>query len=159
VNFISDSALAKGNGQYMYDGIHLSSKGFDKYVATHELGHVLQGREYARNNATSPANMLATGDPLTDYLGNHITGLEGGNFERTDRGYQNCSPNDACRYEEHPRYKANGIETVEGNTPGEDVADMFLNWVYNSFDYGPGSNGAGQVRYDWFDVNIVEWVR
>jgi hypothetical protein len=37
---------------------------------------------------------------------------------------------------------------------GEEFADMFLNWVFDSFANDP----AGAARYNWMDENMADWI-
>ncbi len=41
-----------------------------------------------------------------------------------------------------------------GNSSGEDFADMFMNWVENSFD----TNAASQARYSWMKAHMALFV-
>jgi RHS repeat-associated protein len=41
------------------------------------------------------------------------------------------------------------------NTPMEEFADMFYNWVYDNFDY---SGDAGVSRQEWMEKNMPHWI-
>ncbi len=155
--FIRDPSLGVYGGKWTGEAVLLNPSLMNQFVVTHELGHVFQSLVYTKNYAMSPANMLAATTLFND-LHEPITGLDNGNFNRTDQGYKSCSPSNACRYEEHPRYKADGSEMDDGNSAYEDTADMFLNWVYNSFDYSVAAGGAGSERYEWMNSNMSLWV-
>jgi hypothetical protein len=46
-----------------------------------------------------------------------------------------------------------------GNIPGEDWADIFMNWVDNSFEKtNPRGNAAGEALYKWVEENMPEWL-
>lgn len=42
--------------------------------------------------------------------------------------------------------------------PKEDFADMFMNWVYHSFDYSPQAYNAGWYRYYFMEDNMRNWI-
>jgi hypothetical protein len=101
---------------------------------------------------------MLTNTPLKDWLGNHVTGRNGTRgFERTELGYQHVvdalGVPRAFPYQQHPLTLDDN-----GRNVGEDFADMFMNWVQNSFDYSPEASGAGYVRYHWMTTNMSEWV-
>jgi hypothetical protein len=41
-----------------------------------------------------------------------------------------------------------------GQSPIEEFADMFMNWVYDSFAH----DIAGQARFDFMTTNMVDWI-
>ena len=116
-------------------------------LITHEIGHnfdhSINGWGYGRKSLAAAT--------ITDATGNHVTGYNPalGTFERTDLGYQSDSFPD----QQHPR----NLDNL-GLTSGEDFADMFMNWVQNSFDYSREANGAGTARYNWMTVHMAEGV-
>lgn len=94
-----------------------------------------------------------------------ISGLVYGTYIRKDNGYQACPGDYACKFEEHPTSIDINAKDEDGNpdpqnpnNPNEDTADMFLNWVYNSFDYTEQAKGAGTARYNWWNDRMEGWV-
>ncbi len=113
-----------------------------KGLVTHELGHTfdhnIDGWGYGRTQLS-----VAT---ILDADGNHVTGKNTQNtFKRTTAGYA-C---DDFPCMQHP-IDLDGL----GPTPGEDFADMFMNWVHNSF----ATNSAGQARQHWMTTNMGGWL-
>ncbi len=108
----------------------------------HELGHV-----FNTHAASIPYTMLAS-TTIQDRDKNHVTGSdEDGEFKRTNRGYRSAWFPD----QQHPL----NMDSM-GNTPGEDFADMFLNWAFNTFSND--ETGAGAARYEWMAINMAEWI-
>ncbi len=119
-------------------------------LVSHELGHSFHTKVYdslGKDVGKSPYNMLSSSE-IVDKNGNHVTGLQYGNFSRTMDGY-NISCGLKCSY--HPTTMMPG-----GNTPDEDIADMFMNWAFDSFD--GDDNGAGTARFQWMNVNMARWI-
>jgi RHS repeat-associated protein len=159
--FKRDTNLGSFGGQWNKDGtIHLNPKLMDKYVIVHEFGHVLQSLVYEIDYDNSPANQLTKkANAIKDDRGLVVSGVDDGNYSRTDLGYQSCPYGKACRFEEHPTsIDKNAEPPVNPNNPGEDVADMFMNWVYDSFDYGSEAYGAGFARYEWWNSRMPSWL-
>jgi RHS repeat-associated protein len=123
------------------------------YGVAHELRHSFETRVYdslGKNVSNAPVNMLtAHGNELLDLFNNHVTGYDSnaGTFVRTMLGYGDCGLQ--CAY--HPLNMDD-----DGKTAGEDFADMFMNWTYNSFSSDP--NGAGAARNDWINRNMADWI-
>jgi hypothetical protein len=127
---------------------HLSGQG-----VAHELGHSFETRVYdslGSNVTGAPVNMLAAiGNAIKDLRGRHVSGYDpnAGTFVRTMEGYGDCGL--ICSY--HP------LDMMpEGDSAGEDYADMFMNWAYGSF--ANDTNGAGSARYNWINDNIAHWI-
>jgi hypothetical protein len=122
-------------------------------LVAHELGHVFSW-EYGGNPYTDLGNAA-----LQDDEGKWITGKHtepGGVFERTELGYKSGGPPDMYH---GPDDWEDDWDSNENNVArNEDYADMFMNWVFDSFDYS-GASGAGQYRYDWMTTNVAEYVR
>jgi hypothetical protein len=108
----------------------------------------------------SPANQLAkASNVIVDDDGEVVSGLDNDTYLRTDMGYQTCPGGKGCQFEEHPTsIDTNAVPPADPNNPYEDVADMFLNWVYDSFDYSDPANGAGTARYEWWDSRMADWI-
>ena len=49
-------------------------------------------------------------------------------------------------------------DDVATNTVNEEFADMFMNWIFNSFEYSSRAKGAETARYKWMTTNIAEWI-
>ena len=154
---ITISAKADLGGYYgLHSGnsVKLLSGQVTSELVAHEMGHVFEKRVYnalGKDVSKAPANMLASiGTSIKDELGTHVTGVNGGNFERTMLGYVRTR---GLLGSYHP------VEMMpDGDGPYEDFADMFMNWTFNSFDYTDGAYGAGTARYNWIDVNMSTWI-
>lgn len=72
-----------------------------------------------------------------------------GDFERTSRGYQGIG--------KPHQYHGVSWEDFVTNA-NEDFADMFMNWVYDSFDDSPLAYGAGRYRYEFMEDNMRSWI-
>jgi len=108
----------------------------------HELGHVFNTRA-----ASIPYTMLAS-TTIQDRKKHHVTGInEAGVFKRTNLGYRSAWFPD----QQHPL----DMDSM-GNTPGEDFADMLLNWAFNTFS--DDETGAGAARYEWMATNMAAWI-
>ncbi len=120
----------------------------DPRLFTHEFGHT-----FAQEYGNRPYFALDD-TQLIDQDGNWVFGTHpGGSYERTLLGYQG----DAPPYMYHGRRNWTDWDSNVNNVArNEDYADMFMNWVYNSFDSSGGLLGAGNQRYDWMTVNITE---
>lgn len=120
----------------------------DPHLYVHEFGHTI-----AQQHKNQP--YLDLGDTqLVDQNGNWIMGTHPGeSYERTLFGYKGDTP----PYMYHGRRYWIDWDSNDNNVArNEDYADMFMNWVYDSFDYTDESLGAGRLRYDWMTVNLTE---
>ena len=72
-----------------------------------------------------------------------------GSFQRTSRGYMGPGA-------PHQYHGAGWTDFVANEN--EDFADMFMNWVYNSFDYRPEAYNAGWYRYYFMEDNMRNWI-
>ncbi len=95
--------------------------------------------------------LRATGVYAPD--GAKVTGTKYGNYYIRNMGSKapgNSYWSDNVRDEnlEHP------ISMDEGNNEFEDFADIWLNWVYQSFV----PNKAGWALYSWADNNMDTWL-
>ncbi|KAA3643418.1 MAG: hypothetical protein DWQ07_23175 [Chloroflexi bacterium] len=82
-------------------------------------------------------------------------------WQYTDRdGYLSDLPYQIHGYELFPLPKTpeEREDYDDPNSPNERFADMFLNWVLDSFDYTDSAQGAGQAMYDWVDENAADFV-
>lgn len=127
------------------------TQGLNPRLMAHELGHVFNAMYVNRiGENNKPYNMLGT-TTILDSAGNWITGLrydpeEGG--REWSRGYDGYRFNSDGIYYEPMLYHGPYVEGA--NSVGEEFADMFLNWAYNSYD----SSDAGTARYNWMDQEV-----
>jgi hypothetical protein len=115
------------------------------------LGHALQHSRYAADTQGPYASLQSA--RIEDDLGNWVTGTHpgaAGQFERTSRGYLSELPPHTYHGSDWPDWQSN----LDLRARNEDFADMFMNWVFNSFDYRPQANGAGFKRFDWMDHRL-----
>jgi hypothetical protein len=104
----------------------------------HELGHVLD----VRTGLGGSGSMWTT---IKDAEGKYVTGINNeGNWIRTDYGYRS----DWYPDQMHPANEIGGQSTIE------EFADMFMNWVYDSF----AQDAAGQARFDFMTTNMADWI-
>ena len=93
---------------------------------------------------------------IRDDLGNWVTGTHpDGVFERTQRGYKSGGPPDMYH---GPVYWDDWNSNVNNTARNEDFADMYVNWVFDTFDYSQTANGAGTARRDWMTSNMLQWI-
>jgi hypothetical protein len=117
----------------------------------HELGHSFAARVRDINKEFDPVDMLLKYG-IYDNQGTFITGQTNHKYNRDNgldapqNGYWSDNYKDEWQW--HPRRMAGG------NTPSEDFADMFLNWVCRSFV----PNDAGATRDNWMDIHIPFWL-
>lgn len=134
----------------------LSTNISDPRWMVHEFGHLLQHSRYADRNQ-GPYGALGDHE-ITDFSGVHVTGPnpnKGGIFERTMLGYlSDRIPEVYHGSGNYDDWNSNDDYTARN----EDFADMFLNWVYDSFDKRSIANGAGIRRFEWIDQNIGTWI-
>jgi YD repeat-containing protein len=156
-----------GGGDICYAGYktvvcHLEADLTERFL-THEFGHVLQMSIDGVNVRQQSPEHLNQGPyyslekaEIRDSLGNWVTGTHpSGEFERTMRGYtDNRIPAVYHGSFEWDDWNSNVNHTARN----EDFADMFLNWVFDSFDYSIKANDAGYKRYNWMQENMQEWV-
>lgn len=81
-----------------------------------------------------------------------------GQFERTLLGYRSGEQEDVYH---GPKYiDSEGRElgfddwNIGNRGRNEDFADMYMNWVYNTFDTSSGAYDAGYYRFNWMDNNM-----
>lgn len=92
-------------------------------------------------------------DPNSD-IGRQCLATESGeygSFERTSLGYTGKSI--------PAQYHGDTNDWSDYRTnPSEDFADMFLNWVYNSFDDSTQAYNAGRIRYKFMEDHMPGWI-
>jgi RHS repeat-associated protein len=130
----------------------------------HELGHVLQ-HSIDGVNSRQPTPTPTKGPyydlekaAIKDGDGNWVTGTHteyGGQFERTIRGYISDGIPDMYH---GPNNFDNWNSNLDYTARNEDFADMFMNWVFNSFDYRNKAKGAGILRYNWVQDHMQSWI-
>ncbi len=135
---------SQGTGGWL--GTSADAQGLIIHEFGHIFDHTITGQwGYGRN-------VLGSTTIYTE-SGIYVEGIPagGGAWTRTDDGYR-C---DTHPCQQHPL-------SDNGNSPGEDFADMFMNLV---LDYsGIYSNGGfapdrfGQARYDWMHSYMTIWV-
>ena len=124
-------------------------------LITHELGHAFEkrmwysdGQKYTGTN--NPIQMLSeTG--VFDVNNNLITkGYNRYNgLSAPDNGYY-CN----CYTFRESQYHSLDVDKY-WNDPSEDFADIFMNWVYDSFY----PNNAGAALFDWTESNMANWLQ
>ena len=134
------------------DGIGIVHPVTGAMWAVHELGHAFN---YALNPNTT--DDLSYGQGIIDLAvegvwvdgeriaGNRTTSYANDNeYVRTGDGYR------------PGLYSVNGgpYQQNAANAVGEDYADMFMNWAFNSF----ASDVYGQARYRFMDDHISAWI-
>jgi len=121
-----------------------SGEPVDPRLFTHELGHV-----FSHAYADTPYTDLE-GEKIVDSKGNWIMGThDNGIYQRTTRGY----PSD----KEPTLYHDTDWADFETNAH-DDYADMFMNWVYGTFDYSALAYNAGVIRDNWMTTNVASYI-
>jgi hypothetical protein len=122
----------------------------DARLVAHELGHLFN-RIISNAGEVSPYDDLYR-TRIEDISGNWVTGInDDGVWERGYVGYKSKGAPDLYHGPDDWDDPATG-------TKNEEFADMFMNWVFNSFDYSPKVFGAGTARYNWMTTNMTEWI-
>jgi hypothetical protein len=161
------NSLGSLSGQWADGKVKLDSGEITARLVVHELAHAFASRVYdtltyrlGGDVERSPVNILS--NTRIYAAGKLITGLslDGGRFDRygkndtedyaaPDNGFLGDYQNDPDQWQVHPL----GMEP-DGNTAGEQYADMFLNWTYSTF----AGNSAGFALNSWMTSNMSEWV-
>jgi len=135
---------SQGTGGWL--GTNANAQGLIIHEFGHIFDHTITGQwGYGRNVLGSTT--------IYDENGRYVEGIPvgGGAWTRTNDGYMG----DDYPYQQHPLKR-------DGNSSGEDFADMFMNLVldYSGIysDGGFASNPAGAARYDWMYSNMTTWV-
>ena len=132
----------------------------DRLLA-HEFGHALKisidfvnARQSTPTPTEGPYYDLQKA-AIIDNENNWVTGTHPeGVFERTLRGYTGEYLPDVYHGREWSDWNSNN----DNRARSEDFADMFLNWVFDSFDYSLDAKGAGVKRKKWMDENMQKWI-
>ncbi len=123
-------------------------------LVAHELGHSFERFMHAADGyvyagTDNPVQLIGQ-DGIYDVTGTLVTGLGqryGAYQDAPFNGYMCNSYVGECQYHS---------KDVPGwDNPNEDWADMFMNWVFNSFSSKP----AGNALYDWIESNMVDWLQ
>lgn len=118
----------------------------DLHFAVHELGHVFDqhvlqkqpSKELWKNGVWTPSGIQVTGSVGNAYY-NRCMGKRA-----PANGYNSDGLPDMVHYRKLENF----------NEAHEDFADIFMNWVFNSF----APNDAGLALYNWMEVNIPLWL-
>ncbi len=129
-------------------------------LIVHELGHAFNTSVEAADPAQDPYSLLAQ-VTIVDDLGRHVVGFRPEanywTFNRAEEGL-GFSSGDACPLN-HPDCQWHSVDMdEEGNTPNEAFADLFMNWVYDSFDDSEEAYGAGIALLDWITSQMASWL-
>jgi RHS repeat-associated protein len=115
----------------------------------HELGHRI-------NNAANQGLTNLLDDPsyaVFDMHNKFVTGNRGNGYDRgggnpaPQNGYRSDLP---CPYQCHPRSM-----DASGNTANEEWADMFMNFIGNTY----ADNPAGNALYNWTTTNLASFIK
>ena len=79
----------------------------------------------------------------------------GGDFTRTTLGYKSGGIPDMC----HGPNQYPDDWNVGDTAFHEDWADMFMNWVFDSFDLMDNAHGAGIARYNWMQTQMTDFLQ
>jgi RHS repeat-associated protein len=145
IRFVYDADLAI-DGWCITEGYTITcNHSVSARLTVHELGHVFDisaGWNGALDSGNS-AHMLET---IYDSDGVYVTGpaCQGCPYVRTNEGYRSEGFPD----QQHP------ANISGGQQPIEEFADMFTNWIYDSF----ADNAAGEARYNFMTVNMQHFV-
>jgi RHS repeat-associated protein len=142
-NSVEYGAITDGPHQITFHTLAMESNDENFVMNTlHEFGHMFAG---------NASNSSLTGDrrqPYVDIAAAAITDATGiqiaGGTLRTNDGYQ-LTNGDRLPFQQHG-----------GASGGEDFADMFMNWVQDSFD--SDAAGAGVARKSWIENGMATWV-
>jgi hypothetical protein len=122
----------------------------DVRLIAHELGHAFNWIISYAGQVTPYDDLRAAS--IRDDDGAWVTGIkDNGVWERGYSGYKSRGRPDLYHGPDDWHDAATG-------SPNEEYADMFMNWVFNSFDYSVNVNGAGTARYTWMTANMTEWI-
>lgn len=140
-------------GERVSTGISFTSgkERLDPRLMAHELGHSFNAMYVNRGNADSPYNVLGK-TTITDSAGNWLTGLLYDSQEGVTewvRGYDGYPLSSNGDYDDPELYHG-PVDWEDANSVGEEYADMFMNWSFNSFL----SSAAGIARYNWMSRDV-----
>jgi hypothetical protein len=120
----------------------------DGRIIAHELAHVFRNRYFGRMGKTTDVDLYSVigNATITDEDGNYVSGVQNGTWERTFQGYKSNGAPDVYH---------GSKEWDDWNSTGEEFADMFMNWVYDSFS----ADNAGAARYKWMNDSMITWMK
>jgi hypothetical protein len=82
---------------------------------------------------------------ILDANGNWVEGINSkGAWERRSEGYISAYAPDVYH----------GQEYSDWNSVGEDFADMYMNWIFDTFS----ADLAGAARYTWMETHMASWL-
>lgn len=143
-------------------------KGYiSSHLTAHELGHVFNAVMKNRLIANPYDELYNEG--VTAYVYDSQTNSS--NPQRIAGRINECTGRDPDTGKCINYYLRTGhgyrIGTEHNTKPdeGEDFADMFANWAYNSFDYSTSEVGNqpaeivfGLARYNWMEYHMMKWL-
>jgi hypothetical protein len=133
------SCARTGNGVTCYNALG----SINSRVIAHEFGHVFNAN-MVNNGLASPYDVLGD-STIVDANGNWVEGINSAEiWQRTFSGYQSDRAPDVYH----------GIRFDDWNSVGEDFADMYMNYIFNSFS----ADLAGTARYNWMDTHMEIWL-
>jgi RHS repeat-associated protein len=125
--------------------------GLDPRLVAHELAHVFNAMYVNGGHSNSPYSALG-GATITDSAGKWVTGLTYDSAEKVTkwtRGYRGYQTAPSGLYDDPALYHG-PVDWDDANSVGEEYADMFMNWAFNSF--APTSSGA--ARHNWMSAEV-----
>ena len=123
-------------------GCSNASGKIDERLIVHELGHEFRNRFYSLTGIDIYS--VLGGDTIKDAQGNYVSGMRNGSWNRTFDGYRSSRAPSVYH----------GMNWDDWNKPSEETADMFMNWVFDSFK----DDLAGEGRYSWMNTNMADWL-
>jgi hypothetical protein len=123
----------------------------DPRMVAHELGHVFNAMYVNGGHPNSPYSVLG-GATITDAAGNWITGLAYDPVKEVTkwtRGYDGYPTAPNGLYDDPALYHG-PVDWGDANSVGEEYADMFMNWAFNSF----APTSAGAARRNWISGEV-----
>lgn len=152
---VTDGSGNKWSGERSANpsGISFTSgkAGLDPRLMAHELAHVFNAMYVNGRHSNSPYSVLG-GVTITDSAGNWITGLRYDPLEGVEewtRGYDGYPTAPNGMYDDPALYHG-PTDWDDANSVGEEYADMFMNWAFNSF----ASDPAGAARHSWMSWEV-----
>ncbi len=112
---------------------------------THEFGHQFDRAINGLGRETLGSSAIRT--PSGDY----VSGVINGNYRRTTAGYAHGGNMPGVSH-----IIDNNNTGCNGGSACEDFADMFMNWIWNSFDNH--NRSFGDARYYWNDLRMGPWI-
>ncbi len=114
-------------------------------LIVHEFGHVFNAH-LVNSGLANPYEELSKAT-IMDAEGRKVQGInEKGVWERSFSGYVSDRASGVYH----------GKEYSDWNSPGEDFADMYMNWVFDTFSTDLA--GAGAARCTWMETHMAVWL-